>query len=116
MTTNITVSSIGSITVTPDGLLDLFGNLTINSGGTFTNNGGTRIDGDIFNSGTIINNDSIFIDNNGNVTNESGGTFTSNGYAKIDGRRVELTRSGLLRADSLLPAFFEPEYRDVRYT
>jgi len=29
---------------------------------------------------------------------------------------VELTRTGLLRADSLLPAFFEPEMRSVRYT
>jgi len=38
------------------------------------------------------------------------------GYATIQGRRVELTRAGLLRADSLLPAFFEPEHRDVRYT
>jgi oxygen-independent coproporphyrinogen-3 oxidase len=42
--------------------------------------------------------------------------YEKQGYAKVDGRRVELTRSGLLRADSLLPAFFEPEYRDVRYT
>jgi oxygen-independent coproporphyrinogen-3 oxidase len=30
--------------------------------------------------------------------------------------RVELTRDGLLRADSLLPAFFEPEHQGVRYT
>ena len=42
--------------------------------------------------------------------------YERQGYAKVDGRRVELTRRGLLRADSLLPAFFEPEYRDVRYT
>jgi oxygen-independent coproporphyrinogen III oxidase len=37
-------------------------------------------------------------------------------YLAINGRRVELTRQGLLRVDALLPAFFEPEFRDVRYT
>lgn len=30
--------------------------------------------------------------------------------------RVELTRDGLLRVDTLLPAFFLPQHRDVRYT
>ena len=30
--------------------------------------------------------------------------------------RIELTRKGLLHADALLPAFFEPEHRGVRYT
>jgi oxygen-independent coproporphyrinogen-3 oxidase len=30
--------------------------------------------------------------------------------------RVELTREGLLQVDSLLPAFFEPQFRGVRYT
>ena len=34
----------------------------------------------------------------------------------IDGDRIELTRAGLLRADALLPAFFEPEHQGVRYT
>jgi oxygen-independent coproporphyrinogen-3 oxidase len=29
---------------------------------------------------------------------------------------VELTRQGLLQVDRLLPTFFEPEFRDVRYT
>jgi oxygen-independent coproporphyrinogen-3 oxidase len=38
------------------------------------------------------------------------------GYLAVKGRRVELTRRGLLRVDALLPAFFEPEFRDVRYT
>jgi oxygen-independent coproporphyrinogen-3 oxidase len=33
-----------------------------------------------------------------------------------DAARVELTRDGLLRADALLPAFFEPQYQGVRYT
>ncbi|MEX0937060.1 MAG: coproporphyrinogen-III oxidase family protein [Pirellulales bacterium] len=37
-------------------------------------------------------------------------------FLTIDGDRVELTRDGLLRADSLLPAFFEPEHQGVRYT
>ena len=34
----------------------------------------------------------------------------------LDDDRVTLTRKGLLHADGLLPAFFEPEYRGVRYT
>lgn len=37
-------------------------------------------------------------------------------YVTIDGRRIELTREGLLRADSLLPPFFEAEHQGVRYT
>ncbi len=37
---------------------------------------------------------------------------------RIDGTtgRAELTREGLLQVDSLLPAFFEPQYQGVRYT
>lgn len=38
------------------------------------------------------------------------------GMLTIDGDRIELTRDGLLHADALLPAFFEPEHRGVRYT
>jgi oxygen-independent coproporphyrinogen-3 oxidase len=34
----------------------------------------------------------------------------------IDAGGVKLTRKGLLRVDSMLPAFFEPEHRGVRYT
>jgi oxygen-independent coproporphyrinogen-3 oxidase len=34
----------------------------------------------------------------------------------ISGDRIELTRDGLLHADGLLAAFFEPEHRGVRYT
>ena len=30
--------------------------------------------------------------------------------------RIELTRQGLLQVDSLLPAFFEPQHQEVRYT
>ena len=42
--------------------------------------------------------------------------YVADGYATLDKGRVELTRAGLLRVDALLPAFFEPEFRDVRYT
>ena len=38
------------------------------------------------------------------------------GYAEIDGDDIRLTRAGLLRADALLPVFFEAEHRGVRYT
>jgi oxygen-independent coproporphyrinogen III oxidase len=38
------------------------------------------------------------------------------GMLTIDGDRIDLTRQGLLHADALLPAFFEPEHRGVRYT
>jgi oxygen-independent coproporphyrinogen III oxidase len=42
--------------------------------------------------------------------------YVDEGYAVLGANRVELTRAGLLRVDGLLPAFFEPEFRDVRYT
>jgi oxygen-independent coproporphyrinogen-3 oxidase len=42
--------------------------------------------------------------------------YTDEGYLTIDGDAIELTRAGLLRADGLLPAFFEPEHQGVRYT
>lgn len=38
------------------------------------------------------------------------------GLLEIDGDEVALTRAGLLRVDGLLPPFFEPEFRGVRYT
>jgi oxygen-independent coproporphyrinogen-3 oxidase len=34
----------------------------------------------------------------------------------INGDQIDVTRTGLLQVDALLPAFFEPEHRDVRYT
>ena len=40
----------------------------------------------------------------------------SNEMLVVTPGRVELTRKGLLHADGLLPAFFEPELRGVRYT
>jgi oxygen-independent coproporphyrinogen-3 oxidase len=44
--------------------------------------------------------------------------YAEDGLAELDrdAGRVELTREGLLQADGLLPSFFEPEYRGVRYT
>jgi len=42
--------------------------------------------------------------------------YQQEGYLSISAGRIELSRAGLLRADGLLPAFFEPEHRDVRYT
>jgi oxygen-independent coproporphyrinogen-3 oxidase len=38
------------------------------------------------------------------------------GYLTIGQGEVNLTRSGLLQIDRLLPTFFEPEYRGTRYT
>jgi oxygen-independent coproporphyrinogen III oxidase len=38
------------------------------------------------------------------------------GMLTIQSDRIELTRQGLLHADALLPVFFEPEHRGVRYT
>jgi len=42
--------------------------------------------------------------------------YEEEGYVELDGDEIHLTRSGLLHADGLLPAFFEPEFRGVRYT
>jgi len=38
------------------------------------------------------------------------------GYATVNQDRIVLSRPGLLQVDGLLPAFFEPEHRAVRYT
>lgn len=38
------------------------------------------------------------------------------GMGEVAGDEVRLNRAGLLRVDSLLPRFFESEYRGVRYT
>ena len=40
----------------------------------------------------------------------------ADGYLEVDGDEIRLTRAGLLNADGLLPSFFEPEHRGVRYT
>ena len=38
------------------------------------------------------------------------------GYLQLDGHTLRLTRRGLLQVDSLLPEYFEPQHRAVRYT
>jgi oxygen-independent coproporphyrinogen-3 oxidase len=38
------------------------------------------------------------------------------GYLKVSGDTLTLTRKGLLQVDSLLPEYFEPQHRAVRYT
>ncbi|TWT67532.1 coproporphyrinogen-III oxidase family protein [Allorhodopirellula solitaria] len=42
--------------------------------------------------------------------------YIEQGLVEIDEREIRLTREGLLRVDSLLSAFFEPEHQNVRYT
>jgi oxygen-independent coproporphyrinogen-3 oxidase len=42
--------------------------------------------------------------------------MVAEGYMSIDGDHVTVTRQGILRIDSLLPVFFEPQFRNVRYT
>jgi len=42
--------------------------------------------------------------------------YKGDGWLSYDQAQVRLTRDGLLRADGMLPAFFEPEYQGVRYT
>jgi oxygen-independent coproporphyrinogen-3 oxidase len=42
--------------------------------------------------------------------------YADEGMLAVEGQRVLLTRKGLLHADGLLPAFFEPHHRGVRYT
>jgi oxygen-independent coproporphyrinogen-3 oxidase len=42
--------------------------------------------------------------------------YVEQGFVEIDDQQVRLTREGLLRVDSLLSAFFEPEHQNVRYT
>lgn len=42
--------------------------------------------------------------------------YADEGWVTWSDDRIELTREGLLRADGLLPVFFEPEHQGVRYT
>lgn len=42
--------------------------------------------------------------------------YVESGYVEIEGDSIRLTRNGLLRVDSMLPAFFEAEHQGVRYT
>jgi len=43
-------------------------------------------------------------------------SLADEGFATVNGDEVRLTRKGLLQADTLLPRFFEPEHRGIRYT
>ena len=42
--------------------------------------------------------------------------YVREGLVCLDDGRINLSREGLLRVDSLLPAFFETEHQNVRYT
>jgi oxygen-independent coproporphyrinogen-3 oxidase len=42
--------------------------------------------------------------------------YIAEGLMERTDEGVKLTRDGLLRADSLLPRFFEPEHQGIRYT
>jgi oxygen-independent coproporphyrinogen-3 oxidase len=42
--------------------------------------------------------------------------YQDEGLVEIRENEIAVTREGLLRVDSLLPAFFEPEHQGVRYT
>ena len=53
------------------------------------------------------------------IFQEFGDTFDrqqAKGYLKREPSGVALTRKGLLQVDTLLPEYFEPEHREVRYT
>jgi len=53
------------------------------------------------------------------ITREFSEAFDSlvrEGYATLSGDDIRMTRQGLLRVDSLLPRFFEDQFRNVRYT
>lgn len=54
-----------------------------------------------------------------NILEEFGEAFANQqaaGYLTVEGNEIRLTRRGLLQVDSLLPEYFEPEHRQVRYT
>ena len=52
----------------------------------------------------------------GEVFAEAWASLEKEGFATIAGDEFRLTRAGLLRVDGLLPRFFEPQFRNVRYT
>ena len=43
-------------------------------------------------------------------------SLVEEGYATVNGDTVQLNRKALLEVDTLLPRFFEPEHRNIRYT
>lgn len=42
--------------------------------------------------------------------------YADDGLLTFDDQRITLTRAGLLQVDGMLPPFFEPQHRGVRYT
>jgi len=53
------------------------------------------------------------------ITQTFGEAFASlveEGFVTLEGDDIRLTRDGLLRVDALLPRFFEPQFRRIRYT
>jgi len=47
---------------------------------------------------------------------EAIGSLSAEGLAEVRGDELRLSREGLLKVDSLLPRFFEPQFRNIRYT
>ena len=43
-------------------------------------------------------------------------SYQKDGMLEVDEKSITLTRKGLLQVDGLLPAFYESEYQNVRYT
>jgi len=53
------------------------------------------------------------------ILNEFRGEFeqmSGAGYVKLNNGTISMTSEGLLQVDRLLPSFFEPEFRGIRYT
>ncbi|QOV91150.1 coproporphyrinogen-III oxidase family protein [Humisphaera borealis] len=50
------------------------------------------------------------------VFDEGFKSLVEEGWATVTGDQVLLNRKGLLQVDTLLPRFFEPEHRGIRYT
>jgi len=50
------------------------------------------------------------------VFSEAIGSLLAEGLTEVRGDELRLSREGLLRVDSLLPRFFEPQFRNIRYT
>ncbi|HZL35938.1 MAG TPA: coproporphyrinogen-III oxidase family protein [Tepidisphaeraceae bacterium] len=50
------------------------------------------------------------------VFREGFDSLVEEGVASISGDMVRLNREGLLKVDTLLPRFFEPEFQNIRYT
>jgi len=44
------------------------------------------------------------------------GDLVDAGFAHVEPASITLTRAGLLRADRLLPSFYLPDHRDIRYS